>query len=339
MTTLRIPRALVATAVALGLAAAPALAGTPLNAVLTVDNATANPGNVARVRVLHASPDAPAVDVRVNGGLAFADVAFEEVTGYAALPAGTYNVKVEPAGAGGAGPNVIDANLTLAAGMDYTVVAKGLLASIAPAVLVDDNSAPAAGSARVRFFHGSPDAPAVDIAVTDGPVVFPNVPFGGSLAGEVPAGTYDLEARAAGTTFVALTLPGIALEAGKVYSVFATGLLADGAADRTLYLNGGRFRVEAEWTDFQGASGFARANGETDLSGGFWFFHPQVSELTVKVLDGRPLTQTYWVFYGSLSNVAFTLRVEDTETGIVQEYVNPAGTFASRGDVTSFPVE
>lgn len=339
MSASRFARALATAAIAFGMAAAPALAGKPLDAVLTVDNGSLNPGGVARVRVLHASPDAPAVDVRVNGGVAFADVVFAEATGYAALPPGTYNVKVEPAGAGGAGPFVIDANLNLLAGRDYTVVAKGLLASIAPAVLEDENAAPAAGSARVRFFHGSPDAPAVDIAVTNGPVIFPDVAFGESVAIEVPAGGYDLEVRAAGSNLVALTLPGITLEAGKVYSVFATGLLADGAADRTLYLNGGRFRVEGEWTDFQGNSGFARANGETDLSGGFWFFHPKVSELTVKVLDGRPLTSTYWVFYGSLSNVAFTLRVEDTETGVVQEYVNPAGTFASRGDVTSFPVE
>jgi LPXTG-motif cell wall-anchored protein len=65
----------------------------------------------------------------------------------------------------------------------------------------------------------------VDIAVTGGPVLFSNVPFKGT--GDylpVDAGTYDLEARLAGTETVALSVPGVMLEAGNVYTVFAMGL-------------------------------------------------------------------------------------------------------------------
>jgi LPXTG-motif cell wall-anchored protein len=101
----------------------------------------------------------------------------------------------------------------------------GQLANIEPLVLIDNNSAPAAGKAHVRFVHASPDAPAVDIAVTGGPVLFANVPFKGT--GDylpVDAGTYDLEARLAGTETVALSVPGVMLEDGKVYTIFAMGL-------------------------------------------------------------------------------------------------------------------
>ncbi len=42
---------------------------------------------------------------------------------------------------------------------------------------MDDNAAPVAGMAKVRFLHASPDAPAVDIAVAGGPVLFPDVAF------------------------------------------------------------------------------------------------------------------------------------------------------------------
>lgn len=182
----------------------------------------------ARVRVVHASPDAPNVDVLVNDGLAFADVAFREITGYATLPPGDYNVKVVPAGA--TTPVVIEANLTLEAGKEYTVIAKDLLASIAALVLVDDNSAPAPGNAHVRFVHLSPDAPAVDIAVAGGPVLFANVAFGevGAYT-PVPAGRYDLEVRLAGTTTVVLSLPDVRLVAGRVYTVYAFGLVGDGS--------------------------------------------------------------------------------------------------------------
>ena len=179
-------------------------------------------GHQARVRVVHASPDAPAVDVLVNDGVAFSNAPFKGITDYAALDTGTYNVKVVPTGA--KDPVVIEADLALEA-KDYTVVAVGLLANIEPLVLIDNNSAPAAGKAHVRFVHASPDAPAVDIAVKGGPVLFSNVSFkeiGDYLP--VDAGTYDLEVRLAGTSTVALAVPGLALQDGTVYTVFAMGL-------------------------------------------------------------------------------------------------------------------
>jgi LPXTG-motif cell wall-anchored protein len=181
-------------------------------------------GHMARVRVVHASPDAPAVDVWVNGNVAFSNAPFKGITDYASLDAGSYQVQVTPTEA--TEPIVIDATLDLAGGTDYTVVAVGQLENIEPLVLVDNNSAPAAGKAHVRFVHASPDAPAVDIAVTGGPVLFSNIPFKG--VGDylpVDAGTYDLEARVAGTDTVALSVPGVALEEGTVYTIFAMGLV------------------------------------------------------------------------------------------------------------------
>ena len=180
---------------------------------------------MARVRVVHASPDAPAVDVWVNGSVAFSNAPFKGITDYAELSPASYEVQVTPTDA--TEPVVIDATLDLAANTDYTVVAVGLLDNIEPLVLVDNNSAPAAGKAHVRFVHASPDAPAVDIAVANGgPVLFSNVAFKG--VGDylpVDAGTYDLEARVAGTDTVALSVPGVMLEEGTVYTIFAMGLV------------------------------------------------------------------------------------------------------------------
>jgi LPXTG-motif cell wall-anchored protein len=181
-------------------------------------------GHIARVRAVHASPDAPAVDILVNDNAAFTNAPFQGITQYADLEEGTYNVKVVPTGA--TEPVVIEADLALEGGTDYTVVALGTLENIEPLVLIDNNSAPAAGKAHVRFVHASPDAPAVDIAVANaGPILFSNVPFKG--VGDylpVDAGTYDLEARIAGTDTVALSVPGVMLDEGTVYTIFAMGL-------------------------------------------------------------------------------------------------------------------
>ncbi len=214
-----------------------AQAATPLNAVILDDSPEGNMGG-ARVRVLHASPDAPAVDVWVNGSVVFSDLAFEESSDFAEVPAGTYTVAVSPAGL--TEPIVIGpVDLDLAAATDYLVVATDTLSMITPIIMTADGSTPAAGNAWVRFLHASPDAPAVDIAVADGgPVLFPNVSFQGfSEYAPVPAGTYDLEARIAGTMDVALSLPGVMVADGGVYTAVATGLVADiGALDNFYFV-------------------------------------------------------------------------------------------------------
>ena len=105
----------------------------------------------------------------------------------------------------------------------------------------------------------------------------------------------------------------------------------------TLCLGDGRFRVRVSWRDFADAVGDGHALPRTGDSGVFWFFDPANIELVVKVLDGRALNNHFWVFFGSLSNVEFTLTVTDTETGNSRVYVNPLGTFSSTGDVTALP--
>jgi hypothetical protein len=94
-------------------------------------------------------------------------------------------------------------------------------------VLQDDLTDPQPGKAHVRFLHLSPDAPAVDITLTDGTVIFGDVAFG-EYDGFLPldSGTYDLQVRVAGTETVALELPGIVLTNGTIYTVFAKGLLS-----------------------------------------------------------------------------------------------------------------
>lgn len=214
----------------------PSYAATPLNAIISADDPEGNMGG-ARVRVVHASPDAPAVDVWVEGSIVFENVAFEDITDLVEVPAGTYNVQVVPHGA--TMPVVIEADLDLAAATDYTVVATDFLANITPIILTADGGTPTDGNSWVRFFHGSPDAPAVDIAVADGgPVLIPDVAFQEfSEYLEVPAGTYDLEARLAGTMDVALSLPGVMIGDGDVVTAYATGLVADiGALDNFYYV-------------------------------------------------------------------------------------------------------
>ncbi len=103
-----------------------------------------------------------------------------------------------------------------------------------------------------------------------------------------------------------------------------------------LCLNQGRFRLESVWENFEGNGGIGHAVPQTDDTGAFFWFDPENIELTIKVLDGRIYNGHFWVYYGALSNLKFSLLVTDTETGLCREYFNPLGTFASVGDTMAF---
>ena len=193
------------------------LAGTALVAALAVPVAADEHDN-AMVRVVHASPDAPNVDVWVDGETVLTDVPFTAVSDYLSVPAGTYNIQVT---ATGDTTPVIEADLEFAAGSATTIAAVGLLADIGPAVFTDDITT-ADGQAKLRAIHLSPSAPAdVDIAVTEGDVVVPGLAYpeaSGYLT--LDAGDYPLEIRAAGDSAAALEFD-VTLEANTNYTAFA----------------------------------------------------------------------------------------------------------------------
>jgi hypothetical protein len=189
------------------------------------DDTTVTPGpaDSGQILVVHASPDAPAVDLLVNNTVVASGLMFPNNTGYLAVPAGTPNVKVRVAGTT---TTVIDANLPITANTSYTVIAADSVARLVPVVLTDNLTAPAAGKAHVRFVHLSPNAPAVDIALQGGAVVFSNTAFKASTPfTPLDAGTYNLEVRVAGTSTVVLSLPNTTIAEAGIYTVFAKGFL------------------------------------------------------------------------------------------------------------------
>jgi Domain of unknown function (DUF4397) len=163
----------------------------------------------AYVRVVHASPDAPNVDVWVGGNKVLTDVAYTAISDYLPLAAGTYNVQVVETGT--TSPAFIDADLTFEAGKGYTIAATGKVAdsTFGPVVLSNDDLTPTAGKAKLRVFHASPAAPAsVDVALAPGgAVLVPGLAFNTATDYlELDPATYDLEIRAAGDTAAALTI-------------------------------------------------------------------------------------------------------------------------------------
>ncbi|MGE5277351.1 MAG: WD40/YVTN/BNR-like repeat-containing protein [Acidobacteriota bacterium] len=179
--------------------------------------------------------------------------------------------------------------------------------------------------------------------------VFRTAPGGGSWS----AFNKGLPHASSSANAAYASVPALAADAGlpsRFYAATSMGLFAVTApppeaevclpADDTLCLTGGRFRVRVSWRAVHlGTSGEGHAVRLTSDTGYFWFFQDTNVELAIKVLDARTIDGRFWVFYGALSNVEYTITVRDTQTGQERSYFNPQDTLASVADTAAFPIE
>lgn len=176
------------------------------------------------VRILHASPDAPAVDIYVNNNLVARDVTYQEFTQYIPLAGGLYNIKVYPRGT--TTNPVIDTNVNIPPRSIFTIAATGMLANIDLTLVPEPPINKLPGEVYIRFVHLSPNAPNVDITLPNGTKLFTDIEYK-----EIPSyirvapGTYELQARLTGTDTVVLRVPNVNLRLGNIYTVYAVGLV------------------------------------------------------------------------------------------------------------------
>ncbi len=112
-----------------------------------------DPANSALVSFVHASPEAPAVDIYVNDALVAVSLPFGVGLPHVALPAGEANVAVRAAGSTANSAPVLEASVTLPAGAAATVVVSGALSDLTATVYADNIGELAPETARVRLIN------------------------------------------------------------------------------------------------------------------------------------------------------------------------------------------
>ena len=159
-----------------------------------------------------------------------------------------------------------------------------------------------------------------------------------TMAGTVVEG---LEAETPYTFRLRAGLTGAAADYTEEASA-TTGAYAGACREgsEVLCLRDGRFEVRAHWSkpddDSEYGAGSAAPVEISDESGLFWFFEPENIELVVKVLDGRTINGSYWVFFGALSDVEYWITVRDAASGERQTYHNPPGEVCGQKDLVAF---
>lgn len=175
------------------------------------------------VRLLHAVPNAPAVDVYSNNSLIAKNLSYRNFTPYLPIIPGTYNIKVFPTGQK-ANP-IIDEKIYIPPKRIWTLPVIGTLPDVELFKVDDVSMDKISGKAYVRFAHLSEKAPAVDVTLPDGTKVFDNIKYK-QVTDYIPVnpGNYTLLVKVAGTDNTVLTVPNVLLKPERFYTVYAVGI-------------------------------------------------------------------------------------------------------------------
>jgi hypothetical protein len=177
------------------------------------------------VSFYHGSPDAPDLDILIGSTkINNSPFKYSDYSNYVTFNPGNVQLKFATVNSQSA---LIDKALTFREDKAYSLFVVDSLSKIDLLVVQDSLVTPAAGKARVRFLHLSPDAPAADLATTGtgGTTLFTNVGFKGVTEfKEINAGSHSFEVKSAGATTVLKAATNINLTEGRIYTFVFRGL-------------------------------------------------------------------------------------------------------------------
>ncbi len=171
-----------------------------------VDIPSAPETETANIQLLHASSDAPSVNILLDGETLLENIDYKVGSEQLTRSTGTYAVEVQGILADGTTPAVIGpVELSFDADTTYTIVAVGDVANIEPVVFEQPRTPVTAGTARLAVLHAAASAPEVDVYVTTPGADLAATAATGTFAfkgtigpAEVSAGDYQIRVTPAG---------------------------------------------------------------------------------------------------------------------------------------------
>ena len=177
--------------------------------------------NRPRVRVIHAAPVVPSLDVYVSDILYFDNIFYTIVSEYAPVAAGDQTTKLRPAMSSTKDPSLVEVNAPFNEDQDYTLIVAGSLANLQNWRLEDDNELPGTGTANVRIVHASADTPSAEICLAD---VCNTLAFKENTGYFLmDPGTYQPQVHLNGTDPSLIKTPPLELQDNSVHTVFLVG--------------------------------------------------------------------------------------------------------------------
>ncbi len=176
---------------------------------------------ISYIRLLHASPDAPAVNVVANGGLIAKNLPYKNFTSYIKVFPGNYNIKVFPAS--NMKSEVLNTNIKIPPYSILTLVVGDNVSDLKLFVVPDNTQKVIPNKALVRFANLSPNAGDTDVSLASGIPLFKNVDFGEyTNYTQLPPSVYHFKLKSKNTG-TELSVPNANLKPGKAYTLYALG--------------------------------------------------------------------------------------------------------------------
>jgi hypothetical protein len=180
--------------------------------------------NIASIRVLHASPKSPNVDIYFNDKRIIANLAYAKLSNYIRITPGNNNIKVYQAGR--RDRPVIDKNVNISQPSKFTVAVTGTFPNISLNPISDPIDEQMTTKSCIRFIQLSQNAPAVDITLSNGTKLFSNIKYN-EVTDYITLnpGSYNLQVKESGSDKIILSIPNVELSKSKCYSIYGVGLL------------------------------------------------------------------------------------------------------------------
>lgn len=174
------------------------------------------------LRLLHAVPGVPPVDVYANNSLIASGLPYKGFTEYLQIVPGTYHIQVF--GAGTTGPVLLDTVVEVPGQSINTAAIIGAPAGMSIRTFYETVVQIPPGQLYLRFANLVPDGPDMDLVLSNGTELFSDVKFGmATNYTQIPAGTYVFYIQQSGTARSLLYVPNIHLQPQRFYTIYVVG--------------------------------------------------------------------------------------------------------------------
>lgn len=190
---------------------------------------------MSHIRVFHAAPGAPEVDIYANGRLIANRISFGQFTDYMTVPAGTYNIEAFPVGLHDS--PILRVSIPLSGRVAYTLAIIGILPRIGILPVEDQFQPLLPGRVNIRFANLSPNAPDMTLAIRDGMNLFTDINYTevSDYRAMLP-GSYNMVVRPTAIPVNVATLPNVRLLPRRNLTFYLVGMYGQQPSSLEVYI-------------------------------------------------------------------------------------------------------
>ncbi|PYG87276.1 uncharacterized protein DUF4397 [Ruminiclostridium sufflavum DSM 19573] len=190
---------------------------------------------VSYIRIFHAAPGAPEVDVYANGKQVAKRLVYGQFTDYMSVSAGMYTIEAFPVGLKDS--PVLSVRIPILEKKVYTLAVIGILPRIGILPVEDEYQALSPNRVNIRFINLSPNAPALDLALRSGMRLFTDIGYTeASQYMSLLPGNYNMVVKPTEVDTAVVNLPNVRLLPKRNLTFYVLGMFGQQPSSLEVYI-------------------------------------------------------------------------------------------------------